>query len=189
MTALLSALWLKQRTLSLRRLFAYTLGIGGLAIMFESALTLNQYALQGIIGILIAAFLQALSSVWVKRIDAKLPAIQQVAGGLLFSLPLYLGSWYFLEGGQWPEALSVRALLSIVYLGVIATTLGFVLYYYILSVLPAVTVSLITLITPVLSLLLGHWVNHEPLTLKIISGTGLILIALLVHECCRPTIR
>jgi drug/metabolite transporter (DMT)-like permease len=74
------------------------------------------------------------------------------------------------------------ALASILYLGLVATTLGFALYYYVLSHLTATRVSLITLITPVSALLLGHWVNGEPLTPRILAGTGCILLAVLTHE-------
>jgi hypothetical protein len=33
-----------------------------------------------------------------------------------------------------------------------------------------------------MALLLGHAVNHEPLTMKVATGTLLILGALLIHE-------
>jgi len=73
-------------------------------------------------------------------------------------------------------------LYSIIYLGAIATTIGFSLYYYILLHLSATSVAMLTLVSPVLALYLGHKLNHEPLSLKIATGTALILSALLLHE-------
>lgn len=41
--------------------------------------------------------------------------------------------------------------------------------------------ALITLVTPVFSLILGWAVNREPITLNIAAGAGLILLALALH--------
>ncbi|MDP1665907.1 MAG: DMT family transporter [Methylobacter sp.] len=181
MTALLAAIWLGERSLTLGNLLAYILGISGLWIMFGSAWQLGHNAVLGIIGVLVSTFLQAVSSVWVKRIDGKIPALSQVTGGLLLSLPAYLITWATFDG-HWPTEISPISLASIVYLGVIATTIGFVLYYYLLIHQSATKVALITLVSPVMALLLGHAVNHEPLTVKVAIGTLLILGALLMHE-------
>ncbi|TRX02563.1 DMT family transporter [Candidatus Methylobacter oryzae] len=180
MTAILAAIWLKERSLTPGNLLAYILAISGLWIMFGSALQLGYDAVLGIIGILIATFLQAVSSVWVKRVDGEVPALCQVAGGLLLSLVAYLTTWTIFDG-RWPVEISTINLLSIFYLGVIATPVGFIFYYYLLIHQSATKVALITLISPVMALLLGHAVNHEPLTLKIVTGISLILGALLIH--------
>lgn len=181
MTALLAAVWLKERSLTLGKLLAYILGISGVWTLFGSALQWGHNAVLGIIGILIATFFQAVSSVWVKRIDAKIPALSQVAGGLLLSLPVYLITWAKFDG-HWPAEISLASLVSIIYLGVIATTVGFVLYYYLLINQSATKVALVTLVSPIMALLLGHAVNHEPLTINIVTGTLLIIGALLMHE-------
>ena len=181
MTALLAAIFLGERSLTLGKLLAYGLGISGLAIMFGSALQLGYDAVLGISGVLVSAFLQSVSSVWIKRIAAKLPALSQVAGGLLLALPAYLLTWG-LTDGHWPNAFTPTSLAAIIYLGMIATTLGFALYYYLLTHLPATRVALITLISPLLALMLGHSINHEPLTMKIVTGTLFILSALIMHE-------
>jgi len=181
MTALLVALWLAERSLTKGKVLSYILGIVGLSVMFGSALQLGREAVMGICGVLVATFLQSFSAVWVKRIDAKLPALTQVTGGLLLSLPLYLLTWISFDG-HWPTDLPITSWASIVYLGVIATTIGFALYYYLLIYLSATRVALITLISPVMALALGHFVNHEPLTMKVLIGSALILLALVSHE-------
>ncbi|MFI3198431.1 MAG: DMT family transporter [Methylococcaceae bacterium] len=180
MTALLAAIFLGERSLTLGKLLAYGLGMGGLIVMFGSALQLGHDAVLGIGGVLVSAFLQSLSAVWVKRIAAKLPALSQVTGGLLLALPAYLLTWWLVDG-HWPVLLTPTSLVAIIYLGIIATSLGFVLYYYLLTHLPATRVALITLMSPLLALMLGHVMNHEPLTLKVVTGTLLILSALIVH--------
>ncbi len=181
-TALIAAVWLKERSLTVSKLFSYLLGLGGLAVIFHSALQLDIKAPQGIIGVLVAVFLQSATAVWVKKIKAGLGGLTQVAGGLIFALPAYGLTWYFVDNGAWPSNLNERNLYSIVYLGAVATTIGFSLYYYILLHLSATSVAMLTLVSPVLALYIGHTINHEPVPLKVTMGTALILSALLLHS-------
>jgi drug/metabolite transporter (DMT)-like permease len=181
MTALLANLILKEKHLSFNNLCAYCLGVGGLYIMFGSALQIGESAVLGIAGILLATLLQSIGAIWIKRINAGLPAIAQVAGGLGLALPAYLITWTLIDG-HWPTTLSTVNVAAIAYLGIIATTIGFSLYYYLLTHLSATRVALISLMTPVMALMLGHLVNHEPLTQDTLTGTALILSALLMHE-------
>ncbi len=181
-TALLAAIILKERSLTPGKLCAYLLGFIGLAMMFNSALDFSQQAIQGIVGILFAGFLHSLSAVWVKQIGAKLPATSQVAGGLLLATPLYLITWYVLDQARIPENLSIQTMAAIVYLGIFATTFGFAMYYFLLTHLAATTVSLITIICPILALYVGNIVNHEPITYKVMISTAIILSALMIYQ-------
>lgn len=181
LTALWAGLWFGQRDLSFSQLFSYLLGIGGLVLMFGSALTLGREAVLGIAAVVSGACLHAFSALWIKRLDAGLPALTQVAGGLLVALPAYLLTWGILDG-KWPRHFTPTSVISIAYLGMIATAIGFVLYYYLLTRLSATRVALITLISPVLALLLGHAANHEALTQNVVAGTVSIFCALLLHE-------
>jgi len=180
-TALIASFFLKENELTFSKMGSYCSGMVGLYVMFGSALQFSETAAFGIGGVLIATFLQAMSAVWTKQINAGLPAFSQVAGGLLIALPCYLLTWS-LADGQIPTVLSNQNMLAILYLGLIATTFGFFLYYYLLTKLSATRVALISLTTPVFALILGHFINREPINEQIIQGTGLILGALLLHE-------
>ncbi len=181
-TALIAAVWLKERSLTMSKVISYCLGLGGLAVIFHSALQLDIKAPQGVIGVLVAVFLQSATAVGVKKIKAGLGGLTQVAGGLVFALPAYGLTWYFVDNGIWPTNLNERNLYSIIYLGAVATTIGFSLYYYILLHLPATSVAMLTLVSPVLALYIGHTINHEPVPLKVTMGTALILSALIIHS-------
>ena len=182
LTAFMAALFLKEHSLGWRKLFAYTLGFSGLLVMFNSAMELNLQAMLAVAGVFVSTIIQSISGVWIKQINARLPALQQISGGLLISLPLYYLSWYLLDGGELPTEIPEKTLYAILYLGLIATTLGFAFYFYVLGHLPATQVAMINLITPVLSLLLGYMINHETLSIKVILGTGLIMTALLIYQ-------
>ncbi len=181
MTALIAAVILKERSLSFGKILSYLMGLGGLGLMFHSAFAVGTTAVWAIAALLVAALFQVVSAIWIKRLNDHIPAFVQVAGGLTLAVPAYLLTWW-LADGHWPEDIPNNTLAAIGYLGVVATTFGFALYYFILKHLSTTRVALITLMSPMLALLLGHFANHEPLTLHIIQGAGLILSALLVHE-------
>jgi drug/metabolite transporter (DMT)-like permease len=181
MTALIAAVWLGERSLTPGNLLAYVMGVGGLFVMFGSALQLGHDAALGVAGMLVSVFLQSTSAVLIKRVNTNVSALSQVAGGLLLAVPAYLITWWVVDG-RWPAELPVTSFASIIYLGVIATTIGFVLYYYLLIHLAPARVALIALVSPVMALMIGHLINHELLTMKVMTGTLLILAALLMHE-------
>jgi drug/metabolite transporter (DMT)-like permease len=180
-TAIFAALWLHERSLTIGKFFSYVIGLAGLIIMFGSADELNATAALGIFGVLGSLILQALSAIGIKRVRSKLPVLTQVTGGLLISLPLYFATCVVFDE-HLPQQFSLISFLSMLYLGIIATPAGFFLYYYLLSKRSATQVSLISLASPVLALWLGHSANHEPMTLQIIIGTALILLALISHN-------
>ena len=72
----------------------------------------------------------------------------------------------------------LRGLSAIIYLAVFGSLLGFYCYFQILSRLPAATVALVTLITPVLALTLGSLLNGESLGGMVLIGAAVIVLAL-----------
>lgn len=183
MTAGLSRMLLGER-LNTLQLLALSLAVAGLARVFGDALKLERGAVLGVTLLLFAAFIHALSGVLIKRIDYRMPALASVGGSMGYALPLYFASW-FLFDGHWPDHIGAPALWSILYLGVVATTAGFTLYYQLLRELSATRVALINLITPVFALLAGHAFNDEIPGTEVMLGTGLILAGLLLHESAR----
>ncbi|MFC6329974.1 DMT family transporter [Alloalcanivorax gelatiniphagus] len=132
---------------------------------------------RGMLWILAAVSLFALSGIVVQRVGAGLAPMQQTVGGLIGSLPLYgLAMLITGQGLQWSGDL--RGLGAIVYLAVFGSLVGFYCYFLVLSRLPAATVALVTLITPVLALSLGAWLNDEQLGPRVLAGAAVIVAAL-----------
>ncbi len=180
-TAILSLLLLGERAFSASRVGAQLLGLAGLALIFDTGLALGRDAALGIAAIVLATVLHALSAVLVKRAASTLPAMSVVCGGLLFALVPYYLTWW-LGDGDLPQVMPAHALGAILYLGIIATTLGFSLYYYVLSRQSATRVALITLVSPVTALMLGRLLNGEPVSARVLADAMLVLAALFVHE-------
>lgn len=180
-TGIMATLWLGERFPSPARLAGIGLGLLGLFFVFGAGLRLEGRAWLGIGAVLFAALLHSASGVWIKRTGAQLHPVALNAGALSIAVPLYVITWLLFER-QLPGQLSARALGAIVYLGVFGTALGFVLYFYVLKHLPAGVIALVTLISPVLALFIGHWLNDEAVDAMVWAGTGCILSGLLLYQ-------
>jgi drug/metabolite transporter (DMT)-like permease len=180
-TGVMAAAWLKEDALSGHKIAGILCGLCGLCVIFGHGAEMGAEFVYGALAVLVGTSFHALSAVLIKRIDAQLGGFAITGGGLSFAVPLLLATWWVAEDSL-PASIPTKAALSIVYLGVVASTIGFALYYYVLRRMTVSRVSLIALITPVLALLLGNVLNGEPLSGAVLLGTAGIVIGLLVYE-------
>ena len=131
-TAFFTAVLLRESSLTLTKIAGALSGVCGLLVIFSEQLGLGDNALMGISAVLLSVILHSLSAVWIKSIDAKLPALMITTGGLLFALPLFLLVYLFFSDPL-PVQLPMRSIWSILYLGIMGSIVGFVSYYYLLS--------------------------------------------------------
>lgn len=181
LTSLGAALWLKEESLTPNKLAGMMLGLLGLLLVFYGGLDLGDGAGLGLIALLFAVLLQSLGLVWLKRIGDDSPPLATTLGTLVVALPFFFASWW-LADGQWPTELPERAVAATIYLGAVGSVLGFALYYYMIKHMEAGRIALITLITPVMALLLGHGLNNEAVLPQVWLGTASILLGLCLHR-------
>lgn len=180
-TSLGAMLWLKEEAFTPSKLAGMILGVFGLSLVFRGGLDLGSGAGVGLIALFAAVVLQALGLVWLKRIGDDSPPLATTMGSLIVALPLFFAAWWVVDG-TWPVILPARALEAAVYLGVFGSVLGFALYYYMIKHMEAGGIALITLVTPVLSLLLGHGLNNEAVLPQVWLGTASIVLGLCLHR-------
>ena len=180
-TSVFSVLWISGHRLGYLELLGLSLGIVGLGIIFYDGASFGEDAAMGVVAVLLAALLHAASSVWVKRLSSDVHALAVTCGGLMVAVPALILIW-FLFDGSWPQALPDRARYAIVYLALFGSVLGFFGYYFLLRQVGAVRVNLITLVTPVTALLLGHWLNDEVILPGVWLGAGFIVFGLTMHQ-------
>ena len=180
-TSVFSMLWISGHRLGRSELLGLLLGIVGLAVIFYDGASFGEGAAMGVTAVVLAALLHAASSVWVKRLSSDVHALAVTCGGLMVAVPALVLIW-FLFDGSWPQALPDRARYAIVYLALFGSVLGFFGYYFLLRKVGAVRVNLITLVTPVTALLLGHWLNDEVMLPSVWLGTGFIVFGLAMHQ-------
>ncbi len=180
-TGALAAVWLREHAFTPFRVVGMLLGACGLVVIFGQLPALGVHAVVGVSGVLLAVIVHSLSAVWVKRLDVPMHPLETTTGSLIVAVPLFLVTWAVLDG-QWPAVLPRRALGAIVYLALFGSVLGFVLYFYLLRHSQASRVALITLVTPVLALLLGQFLNHEAVGTRVWFGTVVILLGLASYQ-------
>ena len=96
-------------------------------------------------------------------------AFQMLAGGLvLLTAAAVTGEYGRLT---W----SSNSLLAVIYLFFAGSLIGFVAYTYALAHLPMSIVSLYPYINPIVAVILGTWLLHEPLGWRIVAAVALIL--------------
>jgi len=184
MTGIIAVLFFKDFHFNRTKLFAILISFTGLVVIFLPKLTTEEIIYgnltTGIIFAILGVFFHALSTLLVKKTNYGIPNTHVVAGTVWISSIVYLivnPSFLLL----WPE-MDIKAIGSIVYLGTIGSVLGFILFYYVLTKVDAVRAGLITLITPVIAVFLGYFLNNEPLTITIGAGIFLVLLGLFIFE-------
>jgi drug/metabolite transporter (DMT)-like permease len=65
--------------------------------------------------------------------------------------------------------------LALFYLALVGSALPFTLYFWLLKRLPATRVSLINYAVPVVAVIVGSVILHEPVTLRVILGAALVI--------------
>ncbi len=180
-TGYLAWRFLHEKSFSLLKVLGAIFGLLGLIVIFLKDNSISDDYLYGVLAILLAVVLHSASAVWIKSIKTDVPPLSLVAGGLLFSLPLFWLVYLFLAPPLVDE-IPLKAIWSIIYLGVVGSVIGFVSYYFLLKHLLASSVALITLITPVSALWIGHVVNNEVISFSIYIGTSFVLVGLALHQ-------
>lgn len=180
MTGVLSHFIVPDSPMSRKQWLSCGLGIIGLGVVFSDNLVVTGQGVIGVLLALLAVFFFSSSNVLMKRNGAGLHPLQQTVGALWCSLPFYAMAW-FVAGTEvaW-EDVSTLSILSVVYLAILGSLVGFMAYFHLIANLPPAYVALITLITPVIALFLGSQLHGEPVTKEMLIGAGVILLSLLL---------
>ena len=180
LTSVLASAILKDSHLSGTRLSGMSIGLLGLMVVFIEGISISTLAILGITATVISAASQSFGSVLIKQQQPDFHPIAITAGSIVVALPLFFLNCVIM--GVWPETIPARSVLSILYLAVVGSAVGFPLYFYLLKNLSPERVAIITLITPVTALLLGSFLNSEIISNKVWLGTALILTGLTIYE-------
>lgn len=186
-TGVFATWWLRTHELTPLRIAGLAVSLAGLWVIFGQPWPGDQQATAGILMVILGMVLQALGLVWIKRIglerkQAPLTALAITTGSLSVGTPLFVIAWLISDRGGLPAYISMQAMLSMVYLGIFGSVVGFTFYYYVIKHLDAGRVALITLITPVTALLLGQALNRETIPLYGWLGILLIGVGLILYE-------
>ena len=165
LTGLFSAMVEPETKLTFSRLVGIMLGFCGLYLVFSAGLNVADASLIGVIYSLAATLISSATSVVTRQLvkPLNISGMQITSGSLIVALPLFALA-ALLSQPNADFAFSKKELWSTLYLGLIGTGVGFSLYYYLLKKITANRVALITLVTPICALMIGSWLNNEPVS-------------------------
>jgi drug/metabolite transporter (DMT)-like permease len=191
--ALSEIMLLRTQKLTFRLALALLVGIGGVAVLMIRSLTLGDAPVDraGAAALIIAAVSWAVAAALTRKLPLPSSKVmnsgaQMLAGGVLLALTsATLGEFH----GFHPWTVSRAAWLSLLYLIVAGSIVAFTAYVWLIHHESPTKVGTYAYVNPVVAVLLGYFFAGEPLGLRTVLGTLLVLISVLVittTEAKRP---
>ena len=185
MTGLLGHVVFRSQHLRLDQWLGMLLAVVGLAAIFGAVQT-EAHLLKGILYVLLGVLCYVGSIFWLRYEDsradrANVHALAQTTGSLFLSgigLLILLPFYWDVRPTHMPDGVTIGALL---YSASFASVLAMFCYFFLVNRVKPATLSLTTVMTPILALALGMLINHEQLPWSMLTGALIILAGLLLY--------
>ena len=161
-----------KEKLTLIRLAGSALAIAGVAIvcLARAGLSLNSAVWVVVAAMVVQGIYHPLSRSLLRRYSAAEVATYAMVAGTLMTLPFVPFGWDQLVSASGP------AWIAAVYLGVLPSAVGFVLWGYAVARLPVVTSTSLLYLVPAVAVLISFvWLHELPLFAEIIGGVVIVL--------------
>ncbi|WP_457970659.1 DMT family transporter [Acinetobacter calcoaceticus] len=156
------------------------IAVSGLAIICLTGSNQHVHPF-GIVLMLISVFVYSFSIFWVKKVNAQIQPMAQATGSILVSsilasclIPFI---WQYAPT-HLPEA---KSLFALIYTVLMASLVAMFCYFKLIQNIQATTLSLTTVITPMLAMMIGAALNHEQLSIMVFVGALIILFGLFLY--------
>ena len=187
--ALSEIILLRTQKLTVRLALALLIGLGGVAVLMSHSLSLGGLPIDraGAVALIIASVGWSVAASLMRKLllpSSKVMSsgAQMLAGGVL--LALTAGALGELRNFH-PWAVSWAAWLSLSYLIVAGSIIGFTAYVWLIDRESPTKVGTYAYVNPVVAVLLGYFLGGEGLGLRTILGTMCVLISVLVITTTR----
>ncbi|MGB0834023.1 MAG: DMT family transporter [Psychrobium sp.] len=180
-TGILAQRILNEPAFDMSKKIAMLICMLGLLVVCWDKLSLNSDSYIGIGLLLVAMFFFSLSGVLVKSVSINIHPLATTLGTLYCAIPLFFAAWLITDGQINVDSWQERSIFAIVYLGIFASLVGFIAYFFVLQRLSTSTVALTTLITPSFAIALGALFNGETISHLLIAGALLITLGLGIY--------
>ena len=157
-----------------RAVFAMLLGLGGMATLFYTELSVSRYLLLGGGAVIGAVISSSWASVFAKREIGNVSpllgtAVQFCVGAVILCIVSLVT-----EVGR-PSDWNSTSILALVFLTIFGSVITFSLYYWLLGKVQAYQLSTINLVVPVVAMAEGALMLRERLPLSMIAACFLVL--------------
>jgi drug/metabolite transporter (DMT)-like permease len=175
---------MKTQRLTVRLALALLVGIGGVAVLVNPSMSFGGAPIDtiGTIALIIAAISWSIASALTRKLPlpetkAMSSGAQMLAGGVLLTITAGLLGEF--RGFQ-PQAVSLKAWLALAYLVVAGSIIGFTAYVWLIHHESPTKVGTYAYVNPVVAVLVGYFFGGEPITVRTIVGTLLVLVSVVV---------
>jgi drug/metabolite transporter (DMT)-like permease len=181
--SLSEVVFLRTQRLTLRVGTALLIGIAGVAMLMGRGLRLSGAPIDtlGVTALIFASISWSVASTLSRKLSLPSSKVmssgaQMLAGGVFLTVAAAaLGEFRNFH----PSTVSRGAWLSLVYLIVAGSIIGFTAYVWLIHHESPTKVGTYAYVNPVVAVLVGYFLGGEPLALRTIVGTALILISVL----------
>jgi drug/metabolite transporter (DMT)-like permease len=177
-------IFLRTQRLTFRLALALLIGIGGVAVLMSRTLNLGGAPIDslGALALILASMSWSVSSVLTRKLS--LPAskmvssgAQMLAGGVFLTLAAAaLGEFHNFH----PAAVSHAVWISLAYLIVAGSIIGYTAYVWLLHHESPTKVGTYAYVNPLVAVLVGYLLGGEALGPRTILGTLLVLVSVIV---------
>jgi len=194
--ALSEIIILRTQRLTARLVLALLVGMCGVAVLMNRSLNLGGAPIDslGAVALIVAAMSWSLASVLTRKLHLPPSKVmssgaQMLVGGVFLTVAAaLLGEFSDFH----PSLVSRTAWLSLIYLIVAGSIIGFTAYVWLIHHESPTKVGTYAYVNPVVAVLIGYFLGGEPLGLRTISGTLFVLISVVLITTTRapqPAVR
>jgi drug/metabolite transporter (DMT)-like permease len=164
--------------LGVRRVAGFVLGLAGVALIVNlGPVPLDASTTLGIAAGMVGAALWGYAGVLIRQRSGRLPPMSLAAGSILFSAILLSPAWVTVPA---PATWTPQAAAALVLLGLFCTGVAYLPFFTLVrDIGPTLTLT-VGLAVPVLGMLWGWLFLDEAITLGMIGGAALVLVALVL---------
>ena len=176
LTLILEIIILRQKHFHASTLISTLLGFAGVGLLMVH-IDGGSVSIIPCIAVLLGSICWSLGSIFNRSLD--MPKARPVTSGatmMLGGIGLLALSAAIGEMHPFPHV-SLRAAGAVLYLIVFGSLVAFTAYIWLLGHMPASRVSSYAYVNPIVAVALGHFAAAEPVTLRTLAGTALVLIS------------
>jgi drug/metabolite transporter (DMT)-like permease len=182
--ALAEIIFLRTQKLTFRLSVALLIGIGGVAVLMSRSLNVGGAPIDraGAVALIFAAISWSISSTLTRKLPLPASKVmssgsQMLAGGILLTVAAAtLGEFRNFH----PAVVSRAVWLSLLYLIVAGSILGFTAYVWLIHHQSPTKVGTYAYVNPVVAVLLGYFLGGEALGVRTVLGTLFVLVSVVV---------
>ncbi len=157
------------------------LAVVGLAIICTSSGASQHVHPVGIMLMLMSVFTYAFSIFWVKKVNADVVPMAQATGSILVSTLAAMCIIPFIWQYAPMHIPETKSLLALIYTVFMASLLAMFCYFKLVQNIKATTLSLTTVMTPMIAMFLGAMLNNEKPTMNVFIGAAVLIFGLFLY--------